>query len=421
MALLLVEKVVKLFFGIYVGSLVAKYLGAANFGDLNYYLNITSLGIVFSTLGMSEMTFRDISSEKSSFSTIISSVLLARLIAGFSFFLVFSLILVSSKHVDIGFALIELILLTMIFSSYDVLKFYFDSRALTYYCVVIELSTFILASLLKVLVVYFKLSQDYIYCIFFIEVLLNFFILYYLFNYVSNFVWKPNWNYLKNLLKSSFPLFLGSIMTVLYMKFDSILVYKFLGNESAGNYSAAVKIVEIFNTLPVIGLTLFGPKLYSLATKNIVGRDFLNYLRAFYFFCFWLSVTVTMFLIVFGDFIIQVLYKDTFLYAGIILKVYSLSLVSVYLGVVSSAYFISIGKTKLLFWRTFFGLLLSLTINLLFVPNYGSLAAAWSTTLSYFLATFSFVFFPGGLDHLKFIIKSIIHIPSNKSSYDTKN
>ncbi len=403
-----IDKIVKLLLGVFVGALVARYLGAEKFGVLNYLISIVSIGTAISSFGLNDLIVRELSRGEIRSSIILPTVLLFRILVSLVVFF-FLLVFVWYNDLDLSFFLISVILFSVVFASVDFLKLFFDVQRLSYLIVIIEVILFIISSIFKYLVVKEQLDTSWIFLIFSIESLILFtttFLIYNRINPCNN--WSINKSFLFGILIKSKPLFIASLASILYMKIDSILIFNLLDSTLAGNYMAGVKIVEIFNNIPIIAITVYGPILYSFSL-DYKGRDnFKRLLSKLYFYLFWCAIFFIFSLVLFSDFIVKVLYKNTFIYASDVIKIYSLSLLSVFLGVASSSWFLSLGKTNIILMRTLLGLFFNLLLNYIFIPKYGVFGAAWATSISYFISVFSIVFFKGGGEHLVFMIKSFV-------------
>jgi len=55
----------------------------------------------------------------------------------------------------------------------------------------------------------------------------------------------------------------------------------------------------------------------------------------------------------------------------------------VFLGVASGKWFLIEGLQKYAFYRTLFGAVVNIVLNLIMIPKFGVLGAAWATVISY--------------------------------------
>ena len=87
-----------------------------------------------------------------------------------------------------------------------------------------------------------------------------------------------------------------------------------------------------------------------------------------------------------GDTVILVLYGEYYSDSVKVLVLHIWASVFVFLGVVSSMWYLSENYQVLAFMRTFYGMLCNLFLNYLFIPIYGTQGAAMATLISYLVA-----------------------------------
>jgi len=80
---------------------------------------------------------------------------------------------------------------------------------------------------------------------------------------------------------------------------------------------------------------------------------------------------------------IGILYGPSYFAAAPILAVHIWAAVFVFLGVGQNSWTINEGLTKLALWRTIVGAGMNILLNLILIPRYGGLGAAYATVVSY--------------------------------------
>ncbi len=78
----------------------------------------------------------------------------------------------------------------------------------------------------------------------------------------------------------------------------------------------------------------------------------------------------------------------------------------IFLGVASSQFLMAENLTKISFYRTAFGAVVNIILNLFLIPLYGALGSAIATLIAYFSATFFLVFFKSTRTQIVPILKS---------------
>lgn len=62
--------------------------------------------------------------------------------------------------------------------------------------------------------------------------------------------------------------------------------------------------------------------------------------------------------------------------------------VFVSLGLANGKWFVAEDLLKLSFWKTFYGMIINVILNIILIPKYGIHGAAWATLFSYFVAAY---------------------------------
>jgi len=70
---LLVEKLLRIFVGLFVGVWIARYLGPENFGILSYSQSFVAIFSVIATLGLDNIVVRDLLNEKKKINIILGT------------------------------------------------------------------------------------------------------------------------------------------------------------------------------------------------------------------------------------------------------------------------------------------------------------------------------------------------------------
>lgn len=96
---------------------------------------------------------------------------------------------------------------------------------------------------------------------------------------------EVDFNKIKKLASSSFPLMVNTLIVILYFKVDQLILGKMLGFNSLGGYSAAVQISSILGTFPSLIMSAIFPYIikWYVVENDLVKIKCLY--RAFIYFC----------------------------------------------------------------------------------------------------------------------------------------
>jgi O-antigen/teichoic acid export membrane protein len=255
------------------------------------------------------------------------------------------------------------------------------------YPVLINLISFSLISLLKIIFIVKKSSLSaFVWLILLDSIILAFGYLYF-FYLKANFSFK-NFSFKlkigKYLLKNSWPLIISGMLVGFYMKIDQIMIKNMLSESDLGQYAAALKISEIWYFIPVtISASLF-PSIIS--AKKIDEKLYESRMSLLYSFLFWLAIIIGFTIILTSDLIIKILFGQQFLNASQILKIHIWTGIFVFIGVASSKWLIVENLQKITMYNTAIGAIFNVILNFILIKSSGINGAAWASFFSYLIS-----------------------------------
>ena len=192
----------------------------------------------------------------------------------------------------------------------------------------------------------------------------------------------------KSLLIESWPLLLASVAVVVYMRIDQIMLGQMIGEEAVGIYSAAVRISEIWYFVPMAIVASVFPAI--LEAKNRSEEQYSRRLQRLYDLMVWLSISIAVPMTFLSTPIVTLLFGDAYEAAGAVLAVHIWAAIFVFLGVASGKWFLAEGLQLMSLQRSVLGALINVALNILLIPKYGALGAAWGTVAAQFSANILF-------------------------------
>lgn len=188
------------------------------------------------------------------------------------------------------------------------------------------------------------------------------------------------WQRLKEIILGSLPYGFLSILGLIYFKVDILLLSYLKGNFDTGIYGAAYRFFEAVVFIPSALSTALFPVLVKLHIKN------LDQVRKLYFkslkILFVLGIAVLLIYILVLPVIIRLL-LPSYLPATQAITILSLAIPFMFSHFPAVQVLLSSEKyLKITVLLAFFMLTLNISLNLIFIPKYGFVAAAWITVLS---------------------------------------
>lgn len=386
------EKLLRLGVGLFVSVWVARYLGPAQFGLYNYAISFAGLFTVIATFGLDGIVVRELVKHPDKKDVLLGTSFYLKVIGAFLSLVILAFAIFLTNNTDFEKLLIFIVASSVIFQSFSVIDFYFQSKILSKFSVFAGAISFLVTSILKVILIVNQAPLVYFVCIVLLDSLLL--ALGYLYFYkkqdLNLFVWNFDKKVAKDLLKDSWPLIFASIASVIYMKIDQVMIKNILGDEAVGVYSVAVRLSEVWYFIPVLISASIFPAILNVKDDKKLYHSRLVHL---YSLVVWLSVLISLIITFFSSTIVNSLYGLEYAGSIPILMAYVWSSIFVSLGVASNNWFVAENLQLLSFFRTFSGGIINVVLNIIFIRQYGMYGAAISTLISYAFAGYFFDLF----------------------------
>lgn len=403
-------EILRMLSGLFVGIWITRYLGPDNFGVFSYAVAFVSFFSGIAKLGLDSILVRDLILNKSQKFYFMGTGFWLKFIASF---LVIAIILLAFQFTNTNHTTdlyILIISLGIFFQSFDVIDFYFQSLVLSKFVSLCKIFQIIFSAVLKIYLI--LIGADLFY--FVIVALVDQFLMAaalavaFYFHGKVNFIKYFDKKIATQLLYMSWPLMLSTLTVTIYMRIDQLMIGQMLGLESVGLFSAASRLSEIWYFIPLIIANSIFPAM--IAAREIDITQYLHRLQILVTCLTWLAIGIAIPVSLFADSIVTILYGVSYENAGLVLSIHIWGGIFVFLGVASGSYFIVESYTRRPLYRTLFGAVSNILLNLLLIPYYGIVGSAIATVISQFIANFIIDFFDFKTRDL-FFIKMRAFIP----------
>jgi O-antigen/teichoic acid export membrane protein len=181
------------------------------------------------------------------------------------------------------------------------------------------------------------------------------------------------------------PLALLAVLTVLHFKVDSFLLVLLRDPVEVGIYANSYKIMEILLVLP----SMFVGSLFPAFSDALETRDerLQQLFRSASSLLLWAVLPLVLFTSMFAPYIIAVLTRENIFLASGALQVLSFALIAWFIGTLLSHVMILARKQKVLVKLKLSMLALNVVANLIVIPIYGFMGAAWVTVITETVST----------------------------------
>lgn len=374
------EKIITMLLSIIVTSIIARYLGTEKYGMANYIISIVMLFTAFSTLGMESITINDIVSKKYKTDNIIGTSFVIRLIGGIVLIIISQITIYILTGGDYLSQILGIIMGTcMMFKAFEVIEYYLQAEMKLKNVAIIRFITAIIVAISKLIVVYFDFGIIGFVSTYLLDAVVAGFLFYIYYKIKKVGIFKFDKTYAKDLLKKCWYIAVAGLLATIYMRIDQVMLGNMLESKSEnGIYSAAIRIAEMWYFIPLAIIASFQPVIISYKTDN----DFENYnknMQKLYDIIAIVGFTFGILISMFGWIAIKILYGDEYIKSADILLISAWSGLFATLGSARSVWLVAENKQKYTLVYTAIGCVLNIILNMLLIPQIGSVGAAIAT------------------------------------------
>jgi len=377
------DRVLRMLGGVIVGTAVARYLGPGQFGVLNYALAIYGLFNLFSNLGLDSLVVRDVALLPESESDLLGTSFFLK--AGTSVITTGAAILgtwLFHPHDSTLVVIVGLLSFASIAQGFDVVDYFFQAKTRSQFSVIPRTVVFIAASLARVVAIFLHSSLLIFAWIAALEILfseLGLAVAYFAYHRPAK-RWRFHAPRARVLLVESWPLLLATLLVMIYMRTDQIMLGALAGPVAVGHYSAAIKLSEIWYSLPAIICSSVMPRLVPLL--HSAPALYYRRLQRLYDLMVCLSLTVAIATAFVGPLAVRLLYGASYAPASSVLIIHIWTGLFVYAGCVSGQQLVQEKLTRIELQRAGLGAVVNVVLNYLLIPRYGVIGSAYATLVA---------------------------------------
>lgn len=319
---LFAEQILRILAGLLVGVYVARYLGPEKFGLFNYALAFVALFAAFAKLGLDGVIVRDLVNAPEKRDLYLgTSFWLKVLGAIFAVGGIVIAVLTTENNYSTKFY-IGIIASGLIFQSFEVVDFYFQSRVLSKYVSICKISQLLVSSLLKLYFVAIHADLFWFVLVTVIDQASLAAALAYAYSKqnIGSFYFQFDKGAAKELLISAKPLIVSGVMVSVYSSLDRVLIKELLGVKEVGLYVAATGLTMALYFVPMLIANSLFPAI--LNAKQQSSEIYNRRLSLLYKYMLSGGLLVCLFVFVFAGPIINLLYGPKFLESAAVLQIH---------------------------------------------------------------------------------------------------
>ena len=383
MGWLMVDRVVRMGMGLFVGVWVARYLGPVQFGSLNFALAFVALFGTVTTLGLEGIVVREVLHNAQDTHEILGTTLALRSGGGLlAVGLSIATLRVIQPHDKQALLLVSILSLTLVFQAFDTIDSFFQSQVQSKITVWAKNSAFLVFAAIRVSLIYAKAPLWSFAAASAGEIALGAvsLVLGYRLSGGRIFSWRTNKARAARLLQQSWPVIFSGMSIAVYMRLDMVMLKMMKGDFAVGLYSAATRISEVWYFIPMAIVSSVSPAIMRVKDDPEL---FYGRLRKLFSLMTMTACIIGSIVALASHTIVRILYSTSYSGAAPVLAIHVWASVFVFLGVAQSPFDLSKNLLTLSLYRTIAGGIVNVVMNLYLIPRYSAMGAAIATVVSY--------------------------------------
>lgn len=379
---LYIAQIITYVLGFFITVYTVRYLSVDSYGILSTALALTGIYVVFGDLGLSTLTVREVARDESLTHKYVGNTTIMKLFLSLFTFLLTVLTVYILGYNDITIIVTYILTAAFIFNAFSSI-FYsiFQSYQKMEYQSVATILNSVVMLIGTLLVIYLGLDVIAFAFVYLVANAINF--IYILVTYAWKF-YLPNiemdLEFWKSTIKEALPLSITSLFAVLVFRIDSVMLSVMSGMEAVGFYSAAYRLMEALIFFPQVYTTAIFPvfsKLYVSSINPLKGA----YIKSFKYLTI-LSLPIAVGITLLAEPIILLLFKPEYIPSILALQIVVWVLPFIFVNYIQGSLLTAMNRQVTYLKITAASLVLNVGMNLVLIPLYSYLGAAFVTVIT---------------------------------------
>jgi len=185
----------------------------------------------------------------------------------------------------------------------------------------------------------------------------------------------------KRLIQGGFVITLTTVAASVYMRIDQVMLHSMAGDTALGQYVAAVRLSELFETLPAA----FVSSLFPLLCVSVADpARFRRHLDLGYRYMVLAAAAISVAICVGAPLIVR-LYGNQFSASAPLLAVLIWSEMAIFFGGMLGNGLCAASLERFAVYPMVAGAVVNVVLNIFLIPRWGAMGASWATVISYWM------------------------------------
>jgi len=390
------EQMVRLVVVLVTGVYVARYLGDALFGQLNYATGFVGMFFALSAMGVDQIIARDLVKRPERRDALLGTAGAIKLMGSAALLIIVVVVSWAKDMEGSTAALVLIIAVAELLRPFTVIEQHFMAHVKADRIVRVQFTQVLLSAAMKMGLIWMGASLIWFAWIYVVEGVIVAIGYTWLLERdgISMRTWRVSRATMGYVLGQSWPMLVYGVALYIQAKIDQVMIGDLLeqtqGQEAAyaevGQYSVALKMIEALGFLPVIVQKSLAPAVTRARAQDpaLYADRMLNLYRLM--FLLFLVTAVPLFFV--AEPMIVWLYGEEFRPAGFLLSLFAIRLFFTNMGVAKASFITNESLFRYSLLTAIVGAGLNIAINYLLIPEYRSIGAIWATIISFAVSLF---------------------------------
>jgi polysaccharide transporter, PST family len=382
-AWLIADRVSRMVMGLFLGAWIARHLGPSQVGEMAYVMAMVGFLTPLAGLGLDALCVKRLVDHPDQARVTAATVFGMRLVAG----LFTWAMLVGASWLLIEDAKLVLMLgifgATLVISATDTVDLWYQSQLKSRLTVASKSIAFLLIAALRAAMVLLDADVVSFVTAAMLEVLLGAVFLLVSLRKDATMRLNPRQadrGVAVEMLQAGWPILASGIMIAVYMKVDQLLIGSMLPKAELGNYSVAMRLLDVWNIVPLALVPSFAPVIAALRKQDHQAYE--RRLVQLFRLMFGVGLASATITALAAPWLVQWLFGEQYLDAVSVVQLAACSMPWMFLGVALGPWIVNEGLMRFSMVRAAVGAIVSLGLNFLLLPIWGIQGAAVSLVVA---------------------------------------
>lgn len=378
---LAIGKIVQAIISLIVGVLIVRYLGASDFGLINYVSTIASMLLPIAQLGQQSILVKEIVTSDVEDNVILGSSIFLTIISSVACYVVcLVLVLIFNNNEIDTIICCAIYSLVLVFESTQLIIYWFQARLLSKYTSLIYMIAYLFMIVYKVILLIKKSSVYFFSLSYSIDILLISLFGFIIYHKITNKKLSVSINICKDLLNKGKHFIIPGMLVTLLSQTDKIMLKNMINNSAIGIYAIALSCASMTSFIFVPIIDALRPVVLE---KIKVSTDaFNNVIIELYSIIIYLGIVVGTTICLFSNMIVKLFYGPKFIEVSSVLMIVIWHTIFSYVVVVRDIWIVGHNRQYILTSLNIISALLNIVLNYFFIKFFGINGAAIATLLS---------------------------------------